>query len=80
MDTSSINREYIKYIPLLLEVITESPIRKGDDLIPHEEVVALLEADIKAIYANIGLCGKRFYSGVYSHSVNLMFEVMYKSL
>lgn len=76
MDTSSITREYRKYIPLLLEVIMESPVKRDGRLIPHEEVVAELEADTIEISTQIGFInGSRFSCGAYSHTVNLMLQV-----
>lgn len=76
MDTSSITREYRKYIPLLLEVIMESPVKRDGRLIPYEEVVAELEADTIGTATQIGfLSGMRFSCGAYGHTVNLMLQV-----
>jgi hypothetical protein len=46
MDTTSITKGYKKYIPLLLELIMESPVKRADQLIPYEEVINELKADI----------------------------------
>lgn len=79
MDTASINREYRKYIPLLLEVIMESPVRRDGQLIPYEEVVAILEADTIGTATQIGFnSSTRFSCGPYSHSIYLMLQVIYK--
>lgn len=81
MDTASIDREYRKYIPLLLEVIMESPIRRDGQLISYEEVVALLEADTIGTAVQIGFNNPtRFSSGAYSHSIYLVLQVIYKLL
>lgn len=81
MDTSSITREYRKYIPLLLEVIMESPVKRDGQLIPYEEVVAELEADTIGTATQIGFISTnvlRFSCGSYSHTVNLMLQVSIK--
>jgi len=80
MDTSSLNREYRKYVPLLLEVIAEEcgPLRRDDRLIPYEEVVAELEADTVSVSTHIGFNGGsgRYSCGIYSNNVYLMLQVM----
>lgn len=76
MDTSSITKEYRKYIPLLLEVIMESPVKRDGRLIPYEEVVAELEADTIDIATEFGfITGSRFSCGAYGQTVNLMLQV-----
>ncbi|GAB1870040.1 hypothetical protein CAJAP_11119 [Camponotus japonicus] len=76
MDTASINREYRRYIPLLLEVIMESPVRRDGQLIPYEEVVAILEADTIGTATQIGFNNStRFSCGSYSHSIYLMLQL-----
>ncbi|XP_011145031.2 uncharacterized protein C05D11.1 [Harpegnathos saltator] len=76
MDTSSITREYRKYIPLLLEVIMESPVKRDGRLIPYEEIVAELEADTIGTATQIGFINTlRFSCGSYSHTVNLMLQL-----
>lgn len=81
MDTASITREYRKYIPLLLEVIMESPVKRDGKIIPYQEVVAELEADTIASTTQLGFNGStRFSCGSYGHSVYLMLQVMYKLL
>lgn len=43
MDTSALSLEELKYLPLLREVLVESPIRQEDgSLLPFEAVVAEL--------------------------------------
>jgi len=79
MDTSSVSREYRKYIPLLLEMIMESPVKRDGRLISYEEVVAELEADTIETSTQIGFnTSARFSCGAYSHSVYLSLQVMYK--
>lgn len=66
---------------LLLELLTESPIRRPADnvLIPHEEVVAALESDTVSVNTGIGLesC-KQFSCGSFSHTAVLMLKVDYR--
>lgn len=80
MDTASITREYRKYIPLLLEVIMESPVTRDGRLIPYEEIVSELEADTIAVDTQIGFNSARFSCGPYGNSVHLMFQVTYQLL
>ncbi|XP_033325130.2 uncharacterized protein C05D11.1 [Megalopta genalis] len=76
MDTSSVERKYRPYIPLLLEVIMESPVKRNGQLILHEEVVAELEADTVASDTRIGVDNSfRFSCGSYSHSAILMLHL-----
>lgn len=81
MDTAFITREYRKYIPLLMEVIMESPVKRDGRLIPYEEVVAELEADTVGTATQIGFYNSmRFSCGCYGNSVYLMLQVMYISV
>ncbi|XP_078049942.1 uncharacterized protein C05D11.1 [Augochlora pura] len=76
MDTSSIERKYRPYIPLLLEVIMESPVKRNEQLIPYEEIVAELEADTVASDTRIGVNGSfRFSCGSFSQSAILMLHL-----
>lgn len=72
MDTSSISPEYKPYIPLLVEVLTESPIKREDELIPYEELQDLLIADIIKVKSCIGINNKRHID----HNISLSFQVM----
>lgn len=74
MDTTSISKGCKKYIPLLLELIMESPVKRVDQLIPYEEIIDELKADTVqaatqiSIYKPIGFSYK-------SSSVYLMLQV-----
>lgn len=60
MDTTDLLPEQRPYLPLLLEAIFESPIKREGKLIPYEEVVAELSDDTVSSCGNIGLSsGKR---------------------
>ncbi|XP_076165963.1 uncharacterized protein C05D11.1 isoform X2 [Ptiloglossa arizonensis] len=71
MNTSSIEREHRSYIPLLLEVIMECPIKRNGQLIPYEEVVAELEADTVSADTRLGT-DERFSCGSCGYSTLLM--------
>ncbi|XP_031827679.1 uncharacterized protein C05D11.1 [Nomia melanderi] len=76
MNTCSIERKYRPYIPLLLEVIMESPIKENGQLIPHEEVVAELEADTVETATGLGVDrSSRFSCGSYGYSATLMLHL-----
>lgn len=76
MDTSSISSDLRLYIPLLLEILFESPIKRGVDIISYETVVTELNNDTIACGGQIGLRGsKRFTCGSYGHTVSIMLQV-----
>lgn len=76
MDTSSIAREHRLYLPLFLKAIMECPVKRNNELIPYEEVVAELEADTVDTVTNVGFDGGvRFTCGSFSHSVNLKLQL-----
>ncbi|KYN01438.1 Uncharacterized protein C05D11.1 [Cyphomyrmex costatus] len=55
MDTTSISNVCKKYIPLLLELIMESPVKRDDQLIPYKEVIDELKADTVLATTQISL-------------------------
>lgn len=68
------------YLSLLLELLTESPIRRPDGVfIPHEEVVAALESDTVNASTGFGAeaCGS-FACGSFSHTIVLSLKVDYR--
>lgn len=74
MDTTSINKGYKKYIPLLLELIMESPVKRDDQLIPYEEVIDELKADTVVAATQISLRKPMGFS-YRSSDVYLMLQV-----
>jgi len=74
MDTTSINKECKKYIPLLLELIMESPVKRFDQLIPYEKVINELKADTVVATTRISLHDPMGFS-YNSSSVYLMLQV-----
>lgn len=81
LNTDSVSIKLRPYLLLLLELITESPIRRPEDgvLIPHEEVVAALESDTVSLSTSLGLesC-KQFSCGSFSHTALLVIRVDYR--
>ncbi|EAT39319.1 AAEL008862-PA [Aedes aegypti] len=77
MNTESVEPELRPYLLLLMELLTESPIRRGDELIPYEAVVAALEADTIATEAQLGIeTRNRFSLGPFSNSAILSMQVV----
>lgn len=74
MDTTSISKKYKKYIPLLLELIMESPVKRANQLIPYEEVIDELKADTIVAATEISFCKPIGFS-YKSSSVYLMLQV-----
>ncbi|XP_028046617.1 uncharacterized protein C05D11.1 isoform X2 [Monomorium pharaonis] len=77
MDTTSINKRYKKYIPLLLELIMESPVKRADQLIPYEEVIDELKEDVVVAATQISLRKPMGFS-YRSSEVYLMFQLEYE--
>ncbi|XP_011161835.1 uncharacterized protein C05D11.1 isoform X2 [Solenopsis invicta] len=77
MDTTSITKGYKKYIPLLLELIMESPVKRADQLIPYEEVIDELKADTAVVATHTSLCKPTGFS-YRSSEVYLMLQVEYE--
>lgn len=76
MDTSRLPKSLRIYLPLLLETLMESPIKRGDELISHEEVVAQLEADTIATSTRLGIESPDcFTCGPFNYSAILMLQV-----
>lgn len=65
------------YLPLFLELILESGIKRGEEVLSHEEVVEQLEADTISVATKIGMKGssRRFSCGSYSDSAVLAIQV-----
>lgn len=75
LDTSVLPRELLLYLPLYLEVLYESPILRGDELVPYERVVNELEADTISSSADLGHCGGRFSPGTFSQAAFINIKV-----
>lgn len=76
MDTSKVPLELRLYLPLLLEAFFESPVKRGNTVVPYEDIVSELESDTVATRNHIGLGNSgRFSCGPYSHTVSIMLQV-----
>lgn len=81
MDTASLTPEQRLYLPLLLELLMESPIIVDGTEIPYEEVVSALESDTVSCSRRVGLQDAgRFSCGPYSNYVLMSFQGMYTLL
>lgn len=79
IDTHALPAHLQPYLVLFLESILESPIQRGDQLIPFEDVVAELEGDTIACETRIGLDkSNRFTCGPYCHSASLILQVRFR--
>ncbi|XP_053673268.1 uncharacterized protein C05D11.1-like [Anopheles nili] len=77
MNTEQLSAELRSYLVLLLELLTESPLRCGDKLIPYEEVVAALESSTVVTSTDVGFQSlNRFSVGAYSNTVTLSMQVI----
>ena len=76
IDTHTLNAEYRSYIPLLLDLLVESPMLIDGKLIPYEEVVTALEKDTISMGTRIGLeSNTQFSCGPFSNTVSIMIQV-----
>lgn len=77
MDSSKVPKDLRSYLPLLLEALFESPIKRGDQLISYEDVVTELNNDTVSSGGTIGLNPrqKRFSCGTYAHTVSILLQV-----
>lgn len=76
LNTHSVSKELRPYLLMLLDLILESPIRHGDTVIPHEEVVTALEKDTIAMGTRLGLeSNSAFSCGPFSNTASLMIQV-----
>lgn len=71
MDTSGMKDELRNYIELYLEAIFELPIKKGDQLIPFEEVVYLLADETVTFSSGCGSSGGNFTCGSFAQLMNI---------
>lgn len=76
INTKDIEPSLRPYLPLFLQLITESPVQSGDTLIPYEDVVAALESDTISVGTRLGLESNASFScGPFSNTVSLMLQV-----
>ncbi|XP_971907.2 uncharacterized protein C05D11.1-like [Tribolium castaneum] len=76
LDSTAVPPELRIYLPLMLESLFESPIRKNGKLIPYEEVIEQLNNDTVSFSSSIGLGSKSLFKcGPYSHTISVMLQV-----
>ena len=81
MDTAGVPQEQRPYLPLLLESMLELPVRRGETVVPYEEVVTQLECDTIAASTRIGLeASSRFQCGPFCQTAYLMIQVCVQTL
>ncbi|XP_058458892.1 uncharacterized protein C05D11.1-like [Malaya genurostris] len=77
MNTEPVEAELRPYLLLLMELLTESPIRRGNELIPYEAVVTALESDTIETEARLGIETKsRFSLGPFGTTATLCMQVV----
>ncbi|KAK3088334.1 hypothetical protein FSP39_017783 [Pinctada imbricata] len=75
LDSSAVSPELKFYLPLFCEVLFESPMMKNRELISHEEVIKMLQADTLFTSAGLGLNGGLFGCGSYAQIVHIAIKV-----
>lgn len=76
LNTEHLSSDLRSLLLLFLELITESPIRHGDVIIPYEEVVTALEKDTISFGTRIGLeQNTQFSCGPFSSNATIMLQV-----
>lgn len=77
LDTVYLPTPLRPYLTLLLDLIFESPVLRGDQIIPYEDVVRELAADTLSQEASVGLAlsGRRFSCGSYCTNAAVVIKV-----
>lgn len=76
MNTTSLPTELRLYLPLLLETLFESPIQRGNVLIPYEEVVKELSNDTVSTSWDLGLeVSSRFSCGKFCNVAKICLQL-----
>jgi Zn-dependent M16 (insulinase) family peptidase len=78
LNTEEVPLHLKPYLPLLLELLMESPILEDDatTLVPYEVVVAQLAADFLVAKAGLGLKAHRFLAGSYGQAAILQLQTV----
>lgn len=77
MDTSDLPCNHRYYLPLLLEYLLESPVRRNGELIPYEDMVSSLEADTVAATTRLGhMSLSKFNCGAFNYTANFLLQVV----
>ncbi|XP_060071887.1 uncharacterized protein C05D11.1-like isoform X2 [Ylistrum balloti] len=76
LDSSSVSRDLRLYLPLLCQVVFESPILRDGELVSHEEIVKQLEADMLSYGASLGAISTGTFScGAYPQVVHFQLQL-----
>lgn len=76
LNTAHVTPDLRPMLLLLLELITESPVRRNGILMSHEEVVTALEKDTISLGTRIGLeSNAQFSCGPFSNNATVMLQV-----
>jgi len=70
--TDGLDADQLSLLPLLLSLLLESPVHRGDALIPHATVVAELAATTLSCGASCGFGGGRFSVGGFGTGLALL--------
>ena len=74
LDTESVPQQLKPYLPLLLELLLESPVVEGGVETPYEQVVAQLSEDCLSSSASLGVSGGRFLPGAFGQAAVLFLQ------
>jgi len=74
LNTKDVSPQLKNYLPLLLELLVESPIQDGPEYIAHEDVVTRLNQDFLSSTARLGLGGRRFVPGSFGQAAVLYMQ------
>lgn len=76
MNTEGLDNALRPYLLLFMELLLESPIQRGDSLIPYEEVVSALERDTISTNSGVGFdSNSSFKCGPYSHVAMVTMQI-----
>ncbi|CAH1389034.1 unnamed protein product [Nezara viridula] len=76
LDSSSVDDKLRPYLPLLLDLLQESPVKRGNNIIPYQEIVSQLEEDTIATVFRVGLdSSSRFQAGPFSSTISVVLQV-----
>lgn len=60
LDTTELSAELRPLVPLYMQLLFASPMMKNGNLIPYENVVKLLNADVIEFSSEIGIDGSKY--------------------